>query len=260
MPQAAPPGVQFGLDRFDSSPEAAGPLPGQLLAKRNSYLRTSNSFSSASAPPLPGMIMTGAGAGVWDAAAAAGALATAGSAAAEGGVLLLGAGRGSAALRTQQLRRRYSSRTSHASDCSSISQLGGEAAGAAPRVPRSFSSSSGVDQGLPPTGEPSPLRSSRTKLTLSPSKVAMHAGQQHQQQLERQQLLREQQEREQQLLMAALEALREQQQQAATVNVGDKSTWDEEVLREYEAADAAGKEAILYKQLVLQQAEKQAGE
>ncbi|WIA18240.1 hypothetical protein OEZ85_009709 [Tetradesmus obliquus] len=95
----------------------------------------------------------------------------------------------------------------------------------------------------------SPLRSSRRQLKLSPSKMVQHAAVRHQQLLQ----ARQQEER---LLQRAADALQQLQGDAGAV---DRSEWDDEVAREYDDADAAEKEAILYRQLVVQQAEKQAG-
>jgi hypothetical protein len=254
---------------FDSLPESAGPLPCSLMAKRNSYLNSSNSFSSATAPPLPPSF-TAAHAAAAAAAGGAGvhlSLAAAGAAGmgVTDSVQLLAAGG-----RLLHQRSRYSSRTS---DSSSVQYAGSEAAGAGRipgglRVSRSMSSSSAAAEhhhqqqqhavgllharGRPGTaGEVlSPLRSSRRQLKLSPSKMVQHAAIRHQQLLQ----ARQQEER---LLQQAADALQQLQGDAAAV---DRSGWDDEVAREYDAADAAEKEAILYRQLVLQQAEKQAGE
>jgi hypothetical protein len=255
---------------FDSLPESAGPLPCSLMAKRNSYLNSSNSFSSATAPPLPPgfsaahAAATGAAAGHLTLAAAAGAAAAAGMGVTDSVQLLAAGGR------LLHQRSRYSSRTS---DCSSVQYAGSEAAAEGRslngvRVSRSFSSSSAVAEqqhqqqhaagvlsagkGRPGSaGEVlSPLRSSRRQLKLSPSKMVQHAAVRHQQLLQ----ARQQEER---LLQQAAEALQQLQGDPAAVA---RSGWDDEVAREYDAADAADKEAILYRQLVLQQAEKQAGD
>jgi hypothetical protein len=99
----------------------------------------------------------------------------------------------------------------------------------------------------------SPLRSSRRQLKLSPSKMVQHTAVRHHQLLEARQ-------HEERLLQQAADALQQLQGDGAAARAGDRDAWDDELAGEYDAADAAEKEAILYRQLVAQQAEKHAGQ
>ncbi|KAF6262947.1 hypothetical protein COO60DRAFT_556012 [Scenedesmus sp. NREL 46B-D3] len=204
---AAAPGLPADAQAgFDSLPESAGPLPCSLRAKRNSYLTSSNSFSSATAPPLPPGYCAAAagGAGGGPLTFAAAAAGTAGMGVTDS-VQLLAAG----SRMLQQQRSRYSS---CASDSSSVQCTATEAAAqgrrpAGLRASCSMSSNSAAadhhnhhhqqqqqqrrrSAGMLCAGGPnpgtatevlSPLRSSRKQLKLSPSKMVQHAAVQHQQ-------------------------------------------------------------------------------
>jgi hypothetical protein len=82
--------------------------------------------------------------------------------------------------------------------------------------------------------------------------MVQHTAVRHQQLLEARQ-------HEERLLQQAADALQQLQAEGGAA-AGDRGEWDDEIAREYDAADAADKEAILYRQLVVQQAEKHAGE
>jgi hypothetical protein len=82
--------------------------------------------------------------------------------------------------------------------------------------------------------------------------MVQHTAVRHQQLLEARQ-------HEERLLQQAADALQQLQGEGGAA-AGDRGEWDDEIAREYDAADAADKEAILYRQLVVQQAEKHAGE